>query len=51
MTKKKMLKYIKESEMVIDFDYNYLYRKSKDYINNLYQRAIKYNERKVKEGI
>ena len=51
MTKKEMLKYIEESGMVIDFDYNYLYRRSKDYIDNLYQRAIKYNERKAKEGI
>lgn len=51
MTKKEMLKYIEESEMVIDFDYNYLYRRSKEYINSLYQRTIKYNERKIKEGI
>lgn len=48
MTKKEMLIYIKESGMVIDFDYNYLYRRSKDYIKDLYQRAVEYNKRKVK---
>lgn len=50
MTKKEMLQYIEKSGMVIDFSYNYLYRRDKNYIINLYNRAIKYNERK-KEGI
>jgi hypothetical protein len=40
MTKAEMLKAIEKSKMVVDFDYNYLMRKSKEYIINLYERAI-----------
>lgn len=51
MTKKEMLQYIEKSGMVIDFSYNYLYRRDKNYINNLYNRAIKYNKKNNKDGI
>lgn len=40
MTKAEMLKTIEKSKLVVDFDYNYLMRKSKEYIVNLYERAI-----------
>lgn len=40
MTKAEMLEAIEKSNIVVDFDYNYLMRKSKEYIVNLYKRAI-----------
>ena len=40
MTKAEMLKTIEKSNIVVDFDYNYLMHKSKKYIINLYERAI-----------
>lgn len=40
MTKSEMLEAIEKSKMVIDFDYNYLMHKSREYIISLYERAI-----------
>ena len=40
MTKAEMLKTIEKSNIVVDFDYNYLMHKSKKYIISLYERAI-----------
>lgn len=40
MTKAEMLKTIEKSNIVVDFDYNYLMHKSKEYIISLYERAI-----------
>lgn len=40
MTKAEMLKTIEKSKIVVDFDYNYLMHKSKEYIISLYERAI-----------
>ena len=45
MTKAEMLKTIEKSKMVIDFDYNYLMHKSKEYIISLYERAIAFMAR------
>lgn len=42
MTKVEMLNYIKETGMVIDFDYKYLKRHTKEYITDLYDRAVQY---------
>ena len=40
MTKAEMLETIEKSNIVVDFDYNYLMHKSKKYIISLYERAI-----------
>ena len=42
LTKIKMLDFIEKSNMIIDFDRNYLMRKSKDYIQKLYNAAVHY---------
>ena len=42
MTKTEMLNFIETTGMVINFDRKYLMRKSKDYINGLYDAAILY---------
>ena len=46
MTKTKMLDFIESTGMVIDFDRKYLMRKSKDYIQGLYNAAIAFAARK-----
>ena len=46
MTKTKMLDFIESTGMVIDFDRKYLMRKSKDYIQGLYDAAIAFVARK-----
>ena len=46
MTKTKMLDFIEKSGVVIDFDRKYLMRKSKDYIQGLYDAAVQYAARK-----
>ena len=46
MTKTKMLDFIESTGMVIDFDRKYLMRKSKDYIEGLYDAAIIFAARK-----
>lgn len=45
MTKAKMLDFIEKTGMVIDFDRKYLMRRSKEYIEDLYNRAINYAQR------
>ena len=40
-----MLDIIEKSQIVIDFDYNYLMRKNKVYITNLYNRSLEYMKR------
>ena len=47
MTKTEMLNFIETTGMVIDFDRKYLMRKSKAYIENLYNLAISYANRKA----
>ena len=46
MTKTKMLDFIESTGMVIDFDRKYLMRKSKSYIEGLYDAAIAFAARK-----
>ena len=46
MTKTKMLDFIESTGMVINFDRKYLMRKTKDYIEGLYNAAIAYAARK-----
>jgi hypothetical protein len=45
MTKAEMLNYIEKTGMVIDFDYKYLMRYTKDRIIDLYERAVRFAER------
>lgn len=42
MTKTEMLDFIERTRMIIDFDRNYLMRKTKDRIIDLYNRAVAY---------
>lgn len=42
MTKLEMLNYIARSGIVVDFDYKYLMTRSKNYITQLYNRAVAY---------
>lgn len=42
MTKTEMLDFIEKTGMIIDFDRNYLMRKTKDHIIDLYNRAVVY---------
>ena len=46
MTKTKMLNFIESTGMVIDFDRKYLMRKSKEYIQGLYNAAIDFATKK-----
>lgn len=39
MTKKEILDYIEKTKLVIDFDRNYLMRKSKSYLECLYMHC------------
>ena len=41
MTKEKMLNFIETTGMVIDFDRKYLMKKSKAYIQGLYDAAVR----------
>lgn len=45
MTKKEMVDFIEKTGMVIDFDYNYLMRHSKAYIESLYNQAVKFSKK------
>lgn len=45
MTKAKMLDFIEKTGMVINFDRKYLMRRSKEYIVDLYNKAIHYAQR------
>jgi hypothetical protein len=45
MTKKEMLDFIEKTGMVINFDYNYLMRHSKAYIETLYIQAVKFSKK------
>jgi hypothetical protein len=51
LTKVEMLNYIQKTGMVIDFDYKYLQRRTKDDITDLYNRAVQYAERNSLEII
>ena len=42
MTTTEMLSFIEKTGMIIDFDRNYLMRKAKDRIIDLYNRAVVY---------
>ena len=42
MTKEKMLNFIEKTGMVVDFDRKYLMRKSKKYIESLYDAAVRF---------
>lgn len=42
MTKTAMIDVIEQSNMVVDFDRNYLMRRTKDYIASLYEHCKKY---------
>lgn len=46
MTKTEMLNFIESTGMIIDFDRKYLMRKSKDYIQCLYDEAVAFAARK-----
>ena len=45
MTKVEMLNYIKKTGMVVDFDYKYLMRYTRDRITDLYNQAVQYAKR------
>ena len=47
MTKKQMIDYIESTNFVVDFDRKYLMRKSKDYLQGLYDAAVIYVARKA----
>ena len=47
MTKKQMIDYIESANFVVDFDRKYLMRKSKDYLQGLYDAAVVYVARKA----
>ena len=46
MTKEKMIDFIEKTGMVIDFDRKYLMRKSKSYIQGLYDASVVYMAKK-----
>ena len=46
MTKSEMLDFIETTGMIIDFDRNFLMRKSKDKIQDYYERAKIYESNK-----
>lgn len=46
MTKTKMLDFIESTGMIINFDRKYLMRRSKDYIEGLYDAAVAFAARK-----
>lgn len=45
MTKKEMLDFIEKTGMVVNFDYNYLMRHSKAYVESLYNQAVKFSKK------
>ena len=48
MTKKTMIDYIEQSGMVINFSRSYFNHLLKKQVEEFYQRAIKYNDKKNK---
>ena len=42
MTKKQMLDFIETTGMVVDFNRNFLMKRSKEYIKGLYDMAVRY---------
>lgn len=51
MTKVEMLAYIEKTGMVLDFDFKYLMRYTKNHIIRLYNQAVQYAERNSLEII
>ena len=47
MTKAKMIEYIEDSKMVIDFSKSYFMSRPKKYVERFYQMAINYNNNKM----
>ena len=45
MTKEKMLNFVEKTGMVVDFDRKYLMRKSKSYLQGLYDAAVRFAAR------